>query len=47
MDFLDAMNQLKELDPDQIVDTLGISAAELVDALEDYIVDWSEERDEV
>jgi hypothetical protein len=47
MDFLDAMNQLKELDPDQIVDTLGISAAELVDALEDYIVDWAEERDEV
>ncbi|MDB2596636.1 hypothetical protein N9Y23_10000 [Pseudomonadales bacterium] len=41
------MNQLKELDPDQIVDTLGISAVELVDALEDYIVDWSEERDEI
>ena len=47
MDFLDAMEQLKELDPDQIVDTLGISAVELVDALEDYIVDWSEERDEI
>jgi hypothetical protein len=47
MDFLDAMNQLKDLDPDQIVDTLGISAAELVDALEDYIVDWAEEREEV
>jgi hypothetical protein len=47
MDFLDAMNQLKELDPDQIVDTLGISAAELVDALEDYIMDWAEERDEI
>lgn len=47
MDFLDAMNQLKELDPDQIVDTLGISAAELVEALEDYIVDWSEDREEV
>jgi hypothetical protein len=29
------------------VDTLGISAAELVDALEDYIVDWAEERDEI
>ena len=47
MDFLDAMNQLKELDTDQIVDTLGISSAELVDLLEDYIVDWSEERDEI
>ena len=47
MDFLDAMNQLKELDTDQIVDTLGVSAAELVDALEDYIVDWAEERDEI
>jgi hypothetical protein len=47
MDFLDAMNQLKELDTDQIVDTLGISAEELVDALEDYIVDWSEDREGV
>ena len=47
MDFLDAMNQLKELDPDEIVDTLGISAAKLVEALEDYIVDWCEERDEL
>jgi hypothetical protein len=47
MDFLDAMNQLKDLDPDQIVDALGISAAELVDALEDYIVDWSEDREEI
>jgi hypothetical protein len=47
MDFLDAMTQLKELDPDQIVDTLGISSAELVEALEDYIVDWSEDREEV
>ena len=47
MDFLDAMNNLKELDPDQIVDTLGISAAELVEALEDYIVDWAEDREEV
>lgn len=47
MDFLDAMNNLKELDPDQIVDTLGISSAELVEALEDYIVDWAEDREEV
>lgn len=47
MDFLDAMNQLKDLDTDQIVDTLGISSAELVEALEDYIVDWSDGRDEV
>ena len=47
MDFLDAMNQLKELDTDQIVDALGISAEELVDALEDYIVDWSEDREGV
>lgn len=47
MDFLDAMTQLKELDPDQIVDTLGISSAELVEALEDYIVEWSEDREEV
>lgn len=47
MDFLDAMTQLKELDPDEIVDTLGISSAELVEALEDYIVDWSEDREEV
>ncbi len=47
MDFLDAMSQLKELDPDQIVDTLGITSAELVEALEDYIVEWCEERDEV
>ncbi len=47
MDFLDAMNQLKELDTDQIVDSLGISSAELVEALEDYIVDWSEGREEV
>ncbi len=47
MDFLDAMNNLKELDPDQIVDTLGISSAELVEALEDYIVDWAEGREEV
>ena len=47
MDFLDAMTQLKELDTDQIVDTLGISSAELVEALEDYIIDWSEWREEV
>ena len=47
MDFLDAMNQLKELDPDQIVDALGISSIELVEALEDYIVEWCEGRDEV
>lgn len=47
MDFLDAMTQLKELDPDQIVDTLGISSAELVEALEDYIVEWSEDREEL
>lgn len=47
MDFLDAMSQLKELDPDQIVDTLGITSVELVEALEDYIVEWCEERDEV
>ncbi len=47
MDFLDAMTQLKELDPDEIVDTLGISSAELVEALEDYIVDWSEDREEI
>lgn len=47
MDFLDAMTQLKEMDPDEIVDTLGISSAELVEALEDYIVDWSEDREEV
>ena len=47
MDFLDAMNQLKDLDTDQIVDTLAISSAELVEALEDYIVEWCEERDEI
>lgn len=47
MDFVEAMEQLKELDPDIIVDTLGISSAELVEALEDYIVDWSEDREEV
>ncbi len=47
MDFLDAMTQLKDLDTDQIVDTLGISSAELVEALEDYIVDWSVDREEV
>ncbi len=47
MDFLEAMSQLKELDPDQIVDTLGITSVELVEALEDYIVEWCEERDEV
>ena len=47
MDFLDAMEQLKELDPDQIVDTLGISSAELVGELEDYICEWAEERDEL
>ena len=47
MDFLDAMTQLKEMDPDEIVDTLGISSAELVEALEDYIVDWSEDREEI
>lgn len=47
MDFLDAMAQLKEMDPDHIVDALGISSVELVEALEDYIVEWSEGRDEV
>ena len=47
MDFLDAMTQLKEMDPDEIVDTLGISSAELVEALKDYIVNWSEDREEV
>lgn len=47
MDFMEAMIQLKELDPDEIVDTLGISSAELVEALEDFIVDWSEDREEI
>jgi len=47
MDFLDAMKQLKELDPDQIVDALGICAVDLVEALEDYIVEWCEGRDEI
>lgn len=47
MDFLDAMTQLKDLDTDQIVDALGISSAELVEALEDYIVEWSEDREEI
>ena len=47
MDFLEAMEQLKEMDPDAIVDTLSISSAELVEALEDYIVEWSEDREEI
>jgi len=47
MDFVEAMEQLKELDPDTIVDALGISSAELVEALEDYIVEWSEDREEI
>ena len=47
MDFMDAMDQLKEMDPDEVVDVLGISTAELVEALEDYIVEWSEDREEV
>lgn len=47
MDFVEAMEQLKELDPDVIVDTLAISSAELVEALEDYIVEWSEDREEI
>ena len=47
MDFMDAMNELKEMDPDAVVDALGISTAELVEALEDYIVEWAEDREEV
>ena len=47
MDFVEAMEQLKELDPDIIVDILAISSAELVEALEDYIVEWSEDREEI
>lgn len=47
MDFVEAMEQLKELDPDIIVDILAISSAELVEALEDYIVEWAEDREEI
>ena len=47
MDYVEAMIQLKELDIDEIVDILQPTAAELVEALEDYIVDWAEDRDEL
>ena len=47
MDFSIAMDNLRDLDPDQVVDVLGISTAELLESLEDYIVDWAEDRDEI
>ena len=47
MDFQDAMEQLKELDPDQIVDVLAIPSAPLVEALEPWIIEWCEGREEI
>jgi len=47
MDFLIAMDELRDLDPDMVVETLDISTADLLQYLEDYIIEWAEEREEV
>lgn len=47
MDFLTAMEELRDLDPDMVVETLDISTADLLQYLEDYIIEWAEEREEV
>jgi hypothetical protein len=47
MDFLIAMDELRDLDPDMVVETLDISTADLLQYLEDYIIEWAEDREEV
>jgi len=47
MDFLTAMEELRDLDPDMVVETLDISTADLLQYLEDYIIEWAEDREEV
>jgi acyl carrier protein len=43
MNLITAMEYLRdEMDPDEIVDYLGIDSADLVEALADYIADWLE-----
>ena len=47
MDFLIAMDELRDLDPDMVVEALDISTADLLQYLEDYIIEWAEDREEV
>ena len=47
MDFLTVMEELRDLDPDMVVETLDISTADLLQYLEDYIIEWAEDREEV
>lgn len=47
MDFSIAMDNLRDLDPDQVVDVLGIPTDELLEFLEDFIIEWAEGREEI
>lgn len=40
--YADNLAMLREMDPDAVVDTLGITTNDLVDELLEYIREWSE-----
>jgi Mg/Co/Ni transporter MgtE len=46
MDAYQVRELLRNLDPDEVVDYLGITTDELVDELLSYIEDWAAQREE-